>query len=201
MFAALKSQIKVEDLLRGLAIMSGNDSCIILAEGIAGNESAFTEMMTKRAREIGLTQASFGNSSGISDPNNLMTVREIAKLARHVIKTHPEFYPLFSEREFTWNKIRQQNRNPLINTMPGVDGFMSGQTKEGQLRHGRVGAAERPAPDRGRQRRGRSRRPEHRDQEAARLGLSRISSRGRCSRPIRSWGRQKSLAARLRRSD
>jgi D-alanyl-D-alanine carboxypeptidase (penicillin-binding protein 5/6) len=133
MFAALKSQIKVEDLLRGLAVMSGNDSCIILAEGIAGNENAFTEMMTKRARELGLTQASFGNSSGISNPNNLMTVREIAKLARHVIKNHPEFYPLFSEREFTWNKIRQQNRNPLINTMPGVDGFMSGQTKEGKF--------------------------------------------------------------------
>jgi serine-type D-Ala-D-Ala carboxypeptidase (penicillin-binding protein 5/6) len=133
MFAALKSQIKVEDLLRGLTIMSGNDSCIILAEGIAGNEAAFTEMMTKRAREIGLTQASFGNSSGISNPNNLMTVREIARLARHVIKTHPEFYPLFSEREFTWNKIRQANRNPLINMMPGVDGFMSGQTKEGQF--------------------------------------------------------------------
>jgi D-alanyl-D-alanine carboxypeptidase (penicillin-binding protein 5/6) len=133
MFAALKSQIKVEDLLRGLTIMSGNDSCIILAEGIAGNEGAFTEMMLTRAREIGLSQASFGNSSGISNPNNLMTVREIAKLARHVIKTHPEFYPLFSEREFTWNKIRQQNRNPLINIMPGVDGFMSGQTKEGQF--------------------------------------------------------------------
>lgn len=133
MFAALKSQIKVEDLLRGLAVMSGNDSCIILAEGIAGNESAFTEMMTKRARELGLTQASFGNSSGISNPNNLMTVREIARLARHVIRNHPEFYPLFSEREFTWNKIRQQNRNPLINMMPGVDGFMSGQTKEGQF--------------------------------------------------------------------
>ena len=67
-----------------------------------------------------------------SNPNNLMTVREMAKLARHIIKTHPEYYPMFSEREFTWNKIRQQNRNPLINTMPGVDGFMSGQTKEGQ---------------------------------------------------------------------
>src|SRR6185369_16899261 len=75
MFAALKSQIKVEDLLRGLAVSSGNDSCIILAEGIAGSENAFAELMTKRARELGLTQASFGNSSGIANPNNLMTVR------------------------------------------------------------------------------------------------------------------------------
>ncbi len=132
MFAALKSQIKVEDLLRGLAIQSGNDSCIILAEGIAGNERAFTEMMTTRARELGLTQATFGNSSGISDPDNKMTVRELARLGRHIIKNHPEFYPLFSEREFTWNKIRQQNRNPLLNIMPGADGFKTGHTKEGQ---------------------------------------------------------------------
>jgi D-alanyl-D-alanine carboxypeptidase (penicillin-binding protein 5/6) len=132
MFAALRSQIKVEDLLRGLAIQSGNDSCIILAEGIAGNERAFTEMMTKRARELGLTQATFGNTSGISDPDNKMTVRELAKLARHIIKNHPEFYPLFSEREFTWNKIRQQNRNPLLNLMPGADGLKTGHTKEGQ---------------------------------------------------------------------
>jgi D-alanyl-D-alanine carboxypeptidase (penicillin-binding protein 5/6) len=132
MFAALKSQIKVEDLLRGLAVMSGNDSCIILAEGIAGNESAFAEMMTKRARELGLTQATFGNASGIANPNNLMTVREIARLARHIIKNHPEYFPLFSEREFTWNKIRQQNRNPLVNVMTGADGFMSSQTKEGK---------------------------------------------------------------------
>jgi D-alanyl-D-alanine carboxypeptidase (penicillin-binding protein 5/6) len=133
MFAALKSQIKVEDLLRGVAVMSGNDSCIILAEGIAGSEAAFTEMMTRRARELGLTQASFGNTSGISNPNNLMTVRELAKLARHIIKNHPEFYPLFGEREFTWNKIRQQNRNPLLNIMPGADGLKTGHTKEGKF--------------------------------------------------------------------
>ena len=132
MFAAIKSQIKVEDLLRGLAVMSGNDSCIILAEGIAGSETAFAEMMTKRARELGLTQASFGNSSGIANPNNLMTVREIATLARHIIRNHPEYFPLFSEREFTWNKIKQQNRNPLLNVMTGADGFMSSQTREGK---------------------------------------------------------------------
>lgn len=138
MFAALKSQIKIEDLLRGLAIQSGNDACIILAEGIAGNERAFTEMMTRRARELGLTQATFGNASGISDPDNQMTVRELAKLARHIVENHPEFYPLFSEREFTWNKIRQQNRNPLLNVMPGADGFKTGQTKEGA--YGMVGS-------------------------------------------------------------
>lgn len=138
MFAALKSQIKVEDLLRGLAIHSGNDACIILAEGIAGNERAFADMMTRRARELGLTQATFGNSSGISDPDNKMTVRELAKLGQHIVKTYPEFYPLFSEREFTWNKIRQQNRNPLLNVMPGADGFKTGFTKEGG--YGMVGS-------------------------------------------------------------
>jgi D-alanyl-D-alanine carboxypeptidase (penicillin-binding protein 5/6) len=131
MFAALKSQIKVEDLLRGMAIHNANDACIILAEGIAGNERAFTEMMTKRAREIGLTQATFVNVSGVTDPDNKMTVREIARLARHIIKTYPEFYPLYAEREFTWNKIRQTNRNPLTTGMPGVEGFTTGQTKEG----------------------------------------------------------------------
>lgn len=138
MFAAIKSEIKVEDLLRGLAIQSGNDSCIILAEGIAGSERAFADMMIRRAREIGLTQATFGNSSGLSDPHNKMTVRELAKLARHLIRNHPEYYPLFSEREFTWNKIRQQNRNPLLNTMAGADGLKTGYTKEGG--YGMVGS-------------------------------------------------------------
>lgn len=138
MFAEVKSQIKVEDLLRGLAIQSGNDSCIILAEGIAGDERAFTEMMTKRARELGLMQATFGNSSGVSDPDNKMTVRELAKLAQHIIRNRPEFYPLFSEREFTWNKIRQQNRNPLLKVVPGADGLKTGHTKEGQ--YGIVGS-------------------------------------------------------------
>lgn len=139
MFAALKSQIKVEDLLRGLAIMSGNDACIILAEGIAGTERAFAEMMTARAREIGLTQATFGNTNGLSDPDNKMTVRELAKLARHIVKNYPEYFPLFSERDFTWNKIRQQNRNPLLTVMPGADGFKTGFTKEGG--YGMVGTA------------------------------------------------------------
>jgi D-alanyl-D-alanine carboxypeptidase (penicillin-binding protein 5/6) len=131
MFAALKSKVPVEDLLRGLAIQSANDACMILAEGIAGSEAAFVELMTKRARELGLTQSTFGNASGISDPNNKMSVRELARLAMHIIKNRPEFYPLFSEREFTWNKIRQLNRNPLLNVMQGADGLKTGYTKEG----------------------------------------------------------------------
>ncbi len=113
MFAAIHSKIAVDDLLHGAIIQSGNDACIVLAEGIAGNERTFAEMMTKRARELGLTQSTFANSNGLPDPGNKMTVRELAKLARYIIQTYPEFYKLFGENEFTWNKIRQQNRNPL----------------------------------------------------------------------------------------
>jgi serine-type D-Ala-D-Ala carboxypeptidase (penicillin-binding protein 5/6) len=139
MFAAIHSKIAVDDLLHGAIIPSGNDACIVLAEGIAGNELAFAEMLTKRARELGMTQSTFGNSNGLPDPRNKMTVRELAKLARHVILTYPEFYKLFGEKEFTWNKIRQQNRNPLLNSLEGADGLKTGYTKEGG--YGMVGSA------------------------------------------------------------
>src|SRR5664279_4952127 len=108
MFAAIHSKIAVDDLLHGAIIQSGNDACIVLAEGIAGNERIFaTDMMTKRARELGMMKSTFGNSNGLPDPANKMTVRELAMLSRYVIQTYPEFYKLFGEREFTWNKIRQ----------------------------------------------------------------------------------------------
>jgi len=139
MFAAIHSKISVDDLLRGAIIHSGNDACIALAEGIAGNERIFADMMTKRARELGLTQSTFGNSSGLPDPGNKMTVRELAKLARYLVQTYPDLYKLFGEREFTWNKIRQQNRNPLLTSLEGADGFKTGFTKEGG--YGMVGSA------------------------------------------------------------
>src|SRR5947199_8375764 len=108
MFAVLNSKISVDDLLHGAIIQSGNDSCIALAEGMAGNEKIFAaDFMTKRARALGLTQSTFANSNGLPDPGNKMTVRELAKLARHIILDYPEFYKLFGEKEFTWNKIRQ----------------------------------------------------------------------------------------------
>src|ERR1700742_4482833 len=94
MFAALNSKVSVDDLLHGAIIQSGNDACIVLAEGIAGNERTFAEMMTKRARELGLTRSTFGNSNGLPDPGNKMTVRELATLARSIIQTYPEFYKL-----------------------------------------------------------------------------------------------------------
>jgi serine-type D-Ala-D-Ala carboxypeptidase (penicillin-binding protein 5/6) len=139
MFAAIHSRIPVDDLLHGAIIQSGNDACMVLAEAMAGNETAFAEVMTKRARELGLTQSTFANSNGLPDPGNKMTVRELAKLARYIIQTYPEFYKLFGEREFTWNKIRQPNRNPLLTALDGADGLKTGYTKEGG--YGMVGSA------------------------------------------------------------
>src|SRR6266478_7605428 len=140
MFANLNSKISIDDLLHGAIIQSGNDACIALAEGMAGNERIFaTDFMTKRARELGLTKSTFANSNGLPDPGNKMTVRELSVLARYIMQTYPEFYKLFGEKEFTWNKIRQQNRNPLLNAMEGADGLKTGYTKEGG--YGMVGSA------------------------------------------------------------
>ncbi|MBR0741013.1 D-alanyl-D-alanine carboxypeptidase [Bradyrhizobium liaoningense] len=140
MFAAINSKVSVDDLLHGAIIQSGNDACIALAEAMAGNERNFAaEFMTKRARELGLTRSTFANSNGLPDPGNKMTVRELGILARHIILDFPEFYKLFGEKEFTWNKIRQPNRNPLLNSMEGADGLKTGYTKEGG--YGMVGSA------------------------------------------------------------
>ena len=140
MFAAINSKVSVDDLLHGAIIQSGNDACIALAEGIAGNERIFaSDFMTKRARELGMTKSTFANSNGLPDPGNKMTVRELGMLARHIILDFPEFYKLFGEKEFTWNKIRQPNRNPLLNSMEGADGLKTGYTKEGG--YGMVGSA------------------------------------------------------------
>lgn len=139
MFAAIHSRIGVDDLLRGLIIDNGNDAAMTLAEGIAGNEREFAAMLTKRARDLGLTQSSFANASGLSDPGNRMSVRDIARLARHIVLTYPDFYKLYNEREFIWNKIRQQNRNPLLNAFTSADGLSAGSTKDGG--YGMAGSA------------------------------------------------------------
>jgi D-alanyl-D-alanine carboxypeptidase (penicillin-binding protein 5/6) len=139
MFAALNSQVSVQDLLRGAIVQSGNDACIVLAEGMAGNELAFAEMMTKRARELGLTKSTFTNSTGLHDPNLKMTVRELAKLSQHVIREYPEWYKLYGEQEFLWNRIKQPNRNPLLKMSIGADGLKTGFTKEAG--YGLVGSA------------------------------------------------------------
>jgi len=139
MFIPIHSKVSVDDLLHGAIIQSANDACIALAEGISGNESSFAELMTKRARELGLTKSTFGNSTGLPDLRQLMTARELAKLARHIIETYPDYYKYYSEREFTWNKIRQFNRNPLLTMNIGADGLKTGFTKEAG--YGLVGSA------------------------------------------------------------
>jgi D-alanyl-D-alanine carboxypeptidase (penicillin-binding protein 5/6) len=130
MYAAIHSRVKVSDLLQGVIIHSGNDACIALAEAIAGNEEDFARLMNDRARELGLTKSNFTNSNGLPDPNMRVTVRELANLAGHIIKTYPEYYRWYGEREFTWNKIRQLNRNPLLTMGIGADGLKTGYTRE-----------------------------------------------------------------------
>jgi D-alanyl-D-alanine carboxypeptidase (penicillin-binding protein 5/6) len=130
MYAAIHSKVRVEDLLKGIMIQSANDGCIALAEGIAGNESEFVRMMNDRAREIGLTKSFFTNVDGLPDPGMRVTPRELGQIARHIVLNYPDYYKWFGEREFTWNKIRQQNRNPLLGAFDGADGMKTGFTNE-----------------------------------------------------------------------
>ena len=126
MFAAIHSKIKVRDLLKGAMILSGNDACIVLAEAIGGNEEEFARLMNDRARELGLSKSNFTNSYGAPDPNMRVTVRELTKIAAHIVGTYPDYYPWYKEGEFTWSKIRQSNRNSLLSLGIGVDGLETG---------------------------------------------------------------------------
>ena len=138
MFAPINGRVKVHDLLRGIVVQSGNDACIAIAEALAGNEMAFGVKMTNRAREIGLTKSTFTNSTGLHNPGLKVTARELGKLAQHIIRTYPDFYKIYGEREFTYNRIRQFNRNPLLAW--GADGLKTGFTKESG--YGLVASAE-----------------------------------------------------------
>ncbi len=129
MFAELNSKVAVADLLRSVIIQSGNDAAIALAEGIAGSEVTFAGMMNQLSAEIGMTNSHFVNATGLPDPNQYSTARDLATLARFLIAQFPEYYPIFSEPEFTWNKIRQQNRNSLVEMGIGVDGLKTGHTE------------------------------------------------------------------------
>lgn len=131
MFVDIDSDVKVEDLIRGMVIQSGNDACIVIAEGLAGSEEAFAERMNAKAKELGLTGSHFTNSTGWPDPNHYMTAHDLAVLANHLITDFPEFYHFYSEKEFTWHGIKQGNRNPLLyRTGSGVDGLKTGHTEE-----------------------------------------------------------------------
>ena len=131
MFIMINDQVSVENLLKGIIIASGNDACIALAEGIAGSESNFADMMNEKAAEIGMTSTNFTNSSGINDPDNLSTVRDIALMSKYLIQNYPIYYELFAEKTFTWDRtggdsIKQGNRNPLLYKNVGVDGVKTG---------------------------------------------------------------------------
>jgi D-alanyl-D-alanine carboxypeptidase (penicillin-binding protein 5/6) len=130
MFAALKSTIRLEDLIQGVVVQSANDGCIIIAEGMAGSEENFAALMTKRARSLGLKTSVFKNSTGLPAEGQVVTVRELAQLAAHIWRTYPEYYKYYSQRDFTWNKILQRNRNPLLAMDIGADGMKTGYTKE-----------------------------------------------------------------------
>ncbi|SMF86891.1 penicillin-binding protein 6. Serine peptidase. MEROPS family S11 [Azospirillum oryzae] len=131
MFLKLGSQVRVEDLLRGLLIDSGNDAAVALAEGLAGSQSAFAALMNAKARELGMTDTHFMNASGWPDPGHYTTARDLAILATHLIRDFPQFYHYESERTFTWNGIRQGNRNPLLYHPVSVDGIKTGHTEVG----------------------------------------------------------------------
>jgi serine-type D-Ala-D-Ala carboxypeptidase (penicillin-binding protein 5/6) len=130
MFAQVNSRIKMADLLRGLIVQSGNDAAITIAENMAGSEEAFAGMMNQRAKEIGLANSTFRNATGYAAPDQKVTARDMAKLALHIIDTYPDLYRIFAEKEFTWNKIRQQNRNPLLTLDIGADGLKTGYLEE-----------------------------------------------------------------------
>ncbi|MAZ03221.1 MAG: D-alanyl-D-alanine carboxypeptidase [Sneathiella sp.] len=141
MFVEVDTRVSVGDLLRGIIIQSGNDACIVVAEGLGGSEEGFAEAMTSRARELGLEKSTFRNATGWPDPDHKMTARELGILAKHIIQDFPEFYPIFDEKEFTFSDIKQGNRNPLLYKDNGADGLKTGHTEESG--YGLVGSAER----------------------------------------------------------
>lgn len=170
MFAALKSSVRLEDLIQGVIVQSANDGCIIIAEGMAGSEENFAQLMTERARQIGLTKSVFRNATGLPAEGQLVTVRELAMLALHIWREYPEYYRYYSQPDFTWNRIRQTNRNPLLKMDIGADGLKTGFTEESG--YAIVGSVDRQG----------------RRLFAALSGLSSENARAEEARKILDWG-------------
>lgn len=126
MFAALNSRMRVDDLVRGVIVQNANDACIILAEGISGSEGEFAARMTARAKDLGFGRSNFGNATGLPDAKSVTTARDLVELARHIHREYPEYYSLYSQPDFEWNKIFQRNKNPLLGLNMGVDGLGAG---------------------------------------------------------------------------
>lgn len=170
MFVEVNKRVSVTDLLRGIIVQSGNDACIVVAEALSGSEEAFAQSMTEHAREIGLEKSTFRNATGWPDPNHRMTSRELAHLAKYIIKNFPDYYHIFKEKSFKFGKIKQGNRNPLLYSNSGADGLKTGHTEESG--YGIVGSASR---------------------EGRRLivvvnGLTSAKERGRESERLLEWG-------------
>ncbi len=130
MFLAIGDKVRVEDLLKGIIIQSGNDACIVAAENLAGSEENFAKEMTKKAHELGMNDSTFANATGLPHPDHRMSVEDLSKLAHRIIAEFPQFYHLFSQKEFVYHNIRQGNRNPLLYSMPYADGLKTGHTEE-----------------------------------------------------------------------
>jgi D-alanyl-D-alanine carboxypeptidase (penicillin-binding protein 5/6) len=130
MFVEVGKRVRIDDLLRGIIVLSGNDACIVVAEGLSGSEEQFAEDMTAKAREIGLFNSTFANASGWPHPDHLMTARDLAMLADRLITEFPDQYHMFAERDFEYSEIRQPNRNLLLGRVPGADGLKTGHTEE-----------------------------------------------------------------------
>lgn len=130
MFVRAGDRVRIEDLLRGVIVQSGNDACVVLAEGLAGSEAAFAEKMTARARELGMTNSTFTNATGWPAENHRMSARDLYILVKRMVEEFPEYYPIFAETEFEWDGVKQQNRNPLLYLDLGADGLKTGHTEE-----------------------------------------------------------------------
>ena len=141
MFLEVNTKVTVSELLRGVIVQSGNDACIVLAEGLAGSEAAFADLMNERADELGLADSHFTNTTGWPDPDHITTARDIAELSRRIIEDFPEYYPMFAEKSFTYNGIKQGNRNPLLYRYDGADGLKTGYTQASG--HGLAASAKR----------------------------------------------------------
>lgn len=130
MFVGIGGRVKIDDLVRGMVVQSGNDACVVLAEGLAGSEEAFVDLMNQKAQEIGIKNSHFANVTGLPDPNEWMTAQDLTTLGMHIINDFPEYYHYFSEKDFNFNNINQGNRNPLLYKNIGADGLKTGHTDE-----------------------------------------------------------------------
>ena len=139
MWVRVDTEISVEDLLRGVVVQSGNDACIVIAENISGSEDAFATLMNQKARAWGMNDSTFANATGWPHPDHKMSMRDLAKLTRKIIKDFGQYYPMFAETEFEWENIRQPNRNPILESVSGADGLKTGHTEESG--YGLVGSA------------------------------------------------------------